>query len=151
MSTGSTDDELLSHSAEGNLGSQILINHLLFLFFFNTKRQSFVCSLKGVAEDGGSLRLLPEETEIQELQQGELGEFHPCSSTANLSSPCSPPKIHFSASTELLGQQNHREQSELHQTHETSIGAGSQRIPVPGEGGEEFRASVLWQRGWSLF
>lgn len=85
--------------------------------------------------------------EIQGFQQGELREFHPEHSKSLTSA-----KIHIAVNTELLGQLEHPERSKL-QSDPANIHftAYSQRIQVPGEREEKFRASVLWQEGWSLF
>lgn len=78
----------------------------------------------------GSRCLLHEEPEIQGLQQGELGEFHPIHE--QISHLPIPPEIHISASTVLLGQPNHPERSEL-QSNTSKIHFYRRWAPIPRE------------------
>lgn len=112
----------------------------------NAKIEGLVClswSLKGWQRMAGChpscLSTGNKHHRARNLQQGELGEFHPCPSTANPSSP----KIHTAVSTELVGQLGHLEQSKLH-SDPSNIplpGAYSQGTQVPAERDQELRAS----------
>lgn len=165
MGTGSTEDALLSQPAAfcGQPGESNSHKPLAFSIIFNTKRECCVClsswSLKRMA---GCQCLLPGNKHHEARNPRA-----PAGRTQGIPSPPRLPEHSeslispFRLKSTLLrtrgtwGSRTTQNRGNRSRTHGTSIlqamGAYSQRIQVPGEKDEEFRASVLWQKCQSLF